>query len=192
MDRFFTACQVAKRTLETFVQHFSIGGQQQRFAFTKEILWLLSSESQILVMHGGKVLVERETHNDHHGYLSSMDMLDECRSLAAAYSITDESSASIVIKTTIFLDPAFESPENLLANERRPTNRKAVYSHPPEDWRTELLTEDAPPTYPRLRRVVLADEITWSSKDTPQQNASKASAFRERWAFEEVVDSVIA
>lgn len=192
MDRIYTACQVARRTQETFVQHVVVGGQRKRFEFTEEILWLLTSESQLLVMHGGIVLREYSTYTDHYGYLTSMDRAEECERLAASFSITPNSSAVLVVKTTVNLDPVIETPENLRENEVRPTGRKAVFSNLPNDWRREVLNEEGQQTYPSISRVIHAEGITWSSKDSAATNVAKAAEFRKRWDAEIVVCAVRA
>lgn len=192
MTTFRTACPVAKRTEEAFVQRVTIGGESKRFEHVKPIIWIQESESKIVFLHGGRVLREESTHTDFYGYLTSFrtgpDAVVNPEGIANAYGITRESSLELVVRTMVFLQPAYESPETIEHNRTKPTNYKPMYAHVPDDWRKEAENTLFPGElmYPRLERIELGTGIVWSSKNTPDENEALGEQFRQQWAVPEV------
>ena len=110
---FYSSCPVVKRSSETFVQYVNIGGQRTRHEFIKPIVWLQESEATIQYLHGGqKINVASSTYNDYYGYLTSVEGVQtDFSKIATLFAITTESSLELVIKATVFLRPAIETPE---------------------------------------------------------------------------------
>lgn len=187
MDTFYTACPLVRRTQEPFVEWANIGGERRRFEFIREIFWLQQSESQLLYRHGGKVIKEGATRNDFYGYLSSCDIHEPTpEEMAAFYAITPESSIELVVQTTVFLEPACQTPETIEYNRTRPSTRKWQYAYLPNDWRQEI-SRDGERCWPRLERVELGSGVTWSSKNSPEDNALLKRMFKLNWKVEEEV-----
>lgn len=181
MNSFYTSCKIAKRTQEALGQWADIGGERKRIEFTKEILWLQESESQVLYMHGGKVLKDASINNDFYGYLSSIKgAIEEAEAAASRFGVTQQSSLDVVVQTKVFLDPVMEIKETSEYNRTKKDTRKEQYAYVPNDWRKEVVVEGER-QWPALERVELATEIVWSSKHTPEQNAALQETFASKW-----------
>lgn len=183
MNNFHTGCPEVERTQQTFVQHVNVGGEYQRVEFKKDIVWLQKSETVMQFKHGGEVLVEGSKYEDFYGYLSSTNEHNPAKS-AEEYSITANSTLEVVLVTTVFKQPATETQETRLHNVSKPSNRKAMYAYLPNDWRVEIDSDHTPggKAYPPLNRVVLGSGVTWTSKNTPEQNEALAAEFASKWA----------
>lgn len=182
MNYFSTSCPVVARGDETFVEHVTAGGARVRFAHVKPILWIQESTSQLLFKHGDMVLQEGATYNDWYGYLKSLRNHGGDR-LCEHYSITPDSSLELVLMTTVMQSPATETAETIRENKAKPTNYKPTFLYVPQAWRKEIDDPDEPgkKLYRMLEPRILALEITWSSKNTPEQNAALAAEFIEKW-----------
>lgn len=185
MNRFHTGCAVVERTEEVFVEHVNIGGERRRAEFTKPILWIQESETQLQYLHGGKVLQTGDINNDWYGYLTS---LNDLRPGAHAndFGINTESSLELVLMTVVKQSPATETPETIAENLKRPANYKAVYLNVPDTWRKEGGENALFPgekLFLRLESRVLGQGVTWSSKNTPEQNVALAAEFKTKWAI---------
>jgi hypothetical protein len=182
MNVFRTSCPVVKKTVETFVDYVNVGDERRRVEFTKQIHWIRESESQLLYMHGGQVVETGATHNDFYGFLSSCNMDGPTpQQLATHFSVTTESSLEIVVKTTVFLRPAYESEECAEANRTKPENYKAKYAYVPDTWRKEVVVDDQT-VWPTLEREELVTAISWSSKRTEAENAATVAELRRQWS----------
>lgn len=184
LHEFYTSCPVVRQTEETFVEYVTVGGQRQRMAFTKQVLWLQESEAAVQFVHGGEVVDDIATTNDHYGYLSSIRVdLDDgtLARLARKYSIEQNSSLELRVTATVFMQPVVETEEGRKHNRERGPRMKARYACVPDAWRKELL-KDGQTVWPTLARVVLGTGIVWSSQNTPEKNESLAAAFRAQWA----------
>ncbi len=179
MNTFRTGCDVVKRTKETFVQWITVGGERRREEFTKEILWIQESETRTAFYHGGNEVTDGSTFNDFYGYLTSCDDVG-LEAKAASYKITPESSLELVAETTVFLHPAIETEATRAENDRQPANYKKVFSYLPNDWRKEEVV-DGVPVWVSVQKTVLETEVTWSSKNTPEENVALKQAFKAKW-----------
>jgi hypothetical protein len=191
MNTFRSSCPVVERTQETFVEHVTVGGERRRMEYTKPIIWIQESESQVQFLHGGEILKEGSTHNDWYGYLTSHRQ-NNPEKIAAAYSITPESSLELVQVTTVKQIPATETAVTIEQNRTQHVNYKPLYADVPDAWRKEVQNEHFPDDpkeklYPRLEPRVLGTGITWTSKNTPEQNAELAARFIEQWAAKSIM-----
>jgi hypothetical protein len=187
MATFRTKCSVFRHTKETFVERVIVAGQPARFEFTKDILWVLQSESQQLFVHGRRVLKEGATCNDYYGYLTSTKQdSPSYESICTHWGVSRESSLEIQRMTTVFLSPAIETDANREENLRYP-DHLPMYSYIPDGWRQESM-EDGDMWFRRLERVAIAEEVTWSSKLTPAENAAKLTWFQEHFTLERVAE----
>ena len=179
MNTFRTGCDVVERTQETFVQWVMVGGERQRAEFTREILWIQESETRTAFYHGGKELTDLSMHNDFYGYLTSCDDIGTER-VADTSKITPESSLDLIAKTTIFLHPAIETEATRSENEHQSPKYKKVYAYLPDDWRKEACV-DGEVRWLRIQKKELASEVTWTSKNTPEENAALKQCFKNKW-----------
>jgi len=179
MNTFHTSLQVVKRGAELLCQHVLVGGESKKVEFTKEVLWLQGSESDLLFMHGGKDIKKLTTRNDFYGYLSSCEMDDEILGILKHYKIDQSSTIELVIRATVFLSPAIETAETIANNLRKPETYKSEYAYIPDDWRKESLSDDGKPYWPTLNREELLTRVVWSSKNSAEQNNKLLSDFRE-------------
>lgn len=180
MSTFYTSCPAVRRTVETFTQFISVGGESQRVEFTRPIVWIQESESQLLFLHGGEILEEGETHNDFYGYLSSMDLRESVNRLMRKFQITADSSLELVVATRVAQRPARETEECLAYNVGRSPRQKAMYAYLDDDWRQHTV-EDGEERLRRLGTSMLGQAHTWSSRLSPEENAALAAAFISRW-----------
>lgn len=183
MNKFNTRCPVVERTEETFVEHVDIGGERRRVEFVKPILWIQESETQIQYLHGGKILETGNTHSDWYGYLTSFNDLNP-EGYADHYGITTESSLELVLMTTVRQKPATETAATIEENRQRLVNFMPTYLDVPDTWRKEVDSDTYPEKwYPRMEPRVLGEGVTWSSKNTPEQNEALATEFKTKWAI---------
>ncbi|MBC8741844.1 hypothetical protein F6X40_35440 [Paraburkholderia sp. UCT31] len=181
MSTFKTHCPVVKRTTETFTEFVTVGGERRRMTFEKDIVWIQESETKRLFRHGGEVLKEGSTTTDYYGYLTSFrDENESSERSMQFYGITPESSLELVLMTTIRLSPATETAETLEHNRKKLPDYKAQYADVPNDWRQEVVA-DGETLWPYLQPIKLAQEVVWSSKNTPEQNEALEQEFTRKW-----------
>ncbi|MBP5959856.1 hypothetical protein [Pseudomonas aeruginosa] len=178
-----TCSPIAKRTTETFVDHVNIGGERQRVEFQREVIWLQESETQLLYVHGGKILTKGPCHNDYYGYLTSLNPQElGALNLADHFSVDQQSALDIQLVTTVFLIPVHESNENKEHNRTKPADYRDHYSYIPDGWRYERQS-DGHTIYPQPEREELGKEIVWSTQWSEEENLRKLEDFKRRWAF---------
>lgn len=183
MSQIRTACPVAERTIETFVQFVTIGGERQRVEFKREIVWLQESETQLEFVHGGEVVSSGACANDWFGLFSSIDPADlGAQSAAKRFKVDASSSLEIQLVTSVFLNPVFESPENKQTNLSQPANYRSCFSYIPDSWRYERQDEHGL-VYPQPQKRILAREVTWSTKWTDEERVNRIEDFKKRWAI---------
>lgn len=182
---FYTNCPIVRRSREAFQQWVVIGGERQKVTFSKDILWLLESESVVQFMHGGELLMEGSRSNDHYGLLTSTDTTEgglRVDEVVEQFSITRDSSLSVVVVTRVFERPVIETEETLRHNATRPATRKAQYEEVPDEWRQERTIEgEQEPRWSRLQPIELASDVVWSSKNDEESNVKLRDAFIEMW-----------
>jgi hypothetical protein len=180
MNTFSTAARVVDSTNQNFVQHTFVGGEQVRNEFSKTILWLQETETQVMFVHGGNVLREGSTYNDFYGYMTSIEAAnDEIVRLQKHFGITDESTITLLLTTKVFRLPALETDETRAENSRRPENYKKAYASVPREWLVETVC-DGETQLQRLTQQVIATEVIWSSKMTAAQIEQTRSLFRKQ------------
>lgn len=185
---FYTICPIVRRSTEAFQQWVVIGGDRQKATFTKDILWLLESESVVQFIHGGEVLMEGRRHNDYYGLLSSMDISENglgVHEVAKKYEITRDSSMSLVVATRIYERPVVETEETIAHNKSHLAERRAQYAELPDEWRQER-SVGGETVWSRLGEIDLATEIVWSSKNDTALNNQLRESFVQRWKRSEL------
>lgn len=180
MYTFRTNCAVAKRTTEAFVQRVNVGGVSQRMEYEKQVVWILESSSRRVYMHGGEELKESGSFNDHYGFLTSMDQVEEAKSLCATYKIDEASSLELVILLTVHLRPCVETEECLAHNAKaEASGLKRMYAEVPNEWRKEEM-RDGERYWPTLEPEIIAkDVLVWTSKSSDAENEARAAAARD-------------
>jgi hypothetical protein len=160
----------------------NIGGQRTRHEFVKPVVWLQESEATLQYLHGGQVLkVASGTYNDFYGYLTAVQGVQTDFSETAGHlSITTTSSLELVIKATMFLRPAIETPETIKHNREKPANFKSQWCYVPDEWRKEVVT-DGEKSWPHVERADLDQAVVWSSKNTQHQNTAVLATFMSKW-----------
>jgi hypothetical protein len=116
-------------------QWVEIGPDRRLERFKATVLWANSSESQILFMHGGKVLKEGATYTDTYGD-SKTPALSEARAWIDRYGITAESSLSVVIKTAVRRQP-FVRTDRCQQSDLQNTKRRHEVEYIPDPWLQE-------------------------------------------------------
>jgi hypothetical protein len=181
LNYFHTGSPVIERTVETFVEHVAVGGENRRVEFEKTIVWLLESSTQILFRHGGRVLKEGGTYNDWYGVLKSINgAMEDAAVSAAAYDVSTQSSLEIVLVSKVMHTPAFEPPDAVAENASRADNYRKRYAYVPIGWRQERM-EDGEMRWPTLEPKVLVSEEVWSTRRTDRENDAIVSAFVNNW-----------
>lgn len=184
MNTFQTRCPIVKRTQEMLNQWTEVGGEWRRVDFTREIVWLQESESEMQFLHGGNLIKEGSLTNDFYGYLTSCDDNSPSPELEATrYGITRDSSLDLVVKTTVFIRPAMELKEMAEHNRDLPDGRMRKYAEVPNGWRIESMDDDGDRVWSALERVNLGSAVVWSSKNTDEKNAGIKAAFKAKWAI---------
>lgn len=179
---FYTSCPVVKRSVQTLHQWVDVGCERKKIDFDKEIIWLIESESQLLFRHGGMVLHEGSTTNDYYGYLTSTNIAGPSPAeIAAGFSITNSSSLELVVLTSVFTLAVIETEQDAIHNLKKRENCRSMYSNFPSSWRVSIESLDPfePPC--KLNRVDLASSVTWSSKNSVEENSDLLAHFVKLW-----------
>ena len=191
METFRTWCPVALRTTERFVQTVDIAGERKRIEFGKPVVWLQHSQTRFEYRHGGLILKEGDLQSDRDGYLDSCEFrAPGPREMAAQFGINPDSSLELVVRATVFLLPALETP---MAGDYRKVSNLAktqmIFARIPQNWMLETLIDGVVVSHPIGRRD-LVSEIIWCSRNLPEENARIAAEFKARWRVRpEGVDS---
>lgn len=112
LNTIFTNCPVIKSDIQSLAQRITVGGERLMMVpFEKKIYWTQESESEIQFYHGEKLFQKGSTYTDHYGFLkSAASAIDEAKELLKVYSITPESSLSVLVKTKIYHVPLLKEP----------------------------------------------------------------------------------
>lgn len=179
MYPFHSHNSVAYTSEETFVERVSVGGEVRRIEFVRPITWLLSTESQLRFLHGGKVLKEGSSYVDL-GYLTSMDAaIENAEEIALRHSISQNSSLELVVITEIAHRPCTQSKETVDYNRKHGANSAHKYLSIPGDWRQEEMS-DGMLIFPSLKERVLFKGVSWTTKSSPASNLERTNALRTR------------
>ncbi|MBA54319.1 MAG: hypothetical protein CMK89_07680 [Pseudomonadales bacterium] len=176
---------VDRRKMRLF-QQATIGGKSRFHPFEKEVVWVASSETCLEFWHGGQLLKEDAAFNDFYGYLTSMRFDDGMHlRVANKFKVDQQSTLELRLITSIFLTPYYEDDEcrrwNSDALERNvkyklldlPSEYRSPYE---EDYGAGLKTY-----YKTLERITAAEETTWSSQLSPEDNEKISRSFKEKW-----------
>lgn len=184
-----TRCPVVRRNVETFHQSSTIGGEHKMQAFERPVLWVQESSTQVVYLHGGKILMKGEDYSDYFGYLTSFRNRDDDydkTSSASHYDITQDSTLEMQLITRIVQVPMIETNDDRAYNARAAEQDKLTrqFSRIPEEWRKEMPCEDSPTRkyYPRLEPVLVVESVMWTSKRSAAENEAFALAFINEWS----------
>lgn len=167
---------------EDLLQFVEVGGVRQPLGFVKKLVWVAESSTEMEYIHGDKILKKGAFCNDYYGFLTSMDY-KEAYDFAESYSITRESSLNLVCRTVIKLTPYLETDEHKAHNTGKRAGERRHFDQLPNEWLQKLSGEEG---YRTMREpVVLASEISWSSKNTPEENLALAEALKARFICED-------
>jgi len=183
---------IAKRTLESFVQHTYVAGERVKHAFEREIVWLLSSETTLTFVHGGRVLKTGSANTDYYGYLTSFRPGGHDPQAAAdEYQVNQDSSLEIQLVVRLFITPVFESDEDKESNKAFADRKRRTFTRIPEEWRKEVVS-DGETLFPALEAQDIDQAVVWSSKLTAVECDALAQAFRDKWPNPETPGAVLA
>jgi hypothetical protein len=183
MQKIHSIGPVAEVTNETFVEFVTMGGERKPVEFQREVTWILESETEFLYVHGGLVIKHGPAYHDYYGYLKSME-LEDAKALADEYSITQDSSLSLVAKTKILKVPVLETDEDKANNHAKHEGLRSTYSQIPETWLQADGVIDDIAQYVRgneLKQVLVYQEV-WSSEKGDEDNQKILEAFKLKWA----------
>jgi hypothetical protein len=156
---------------------------------TAEIIWLLSSEAVVEVLHGGEVLKKSSTHNDHYGFLTSIqNMEDYIERYAKHYSIGCESTAEIRLSVNMCATPYMEKDADKVHNATASDEGGKlllIYTHN-LDLRTPVFQEDMSqmefiPDERRIESMLLDTNYVYSSQHSDEKNKERLDQFRTLW-----------
>lgn len=181
---------IAKRTLESFVQHTYVAGERIKHAFEREIVWLQSSETTLTFIHGGRVLKKGADTSDYYGYLTSFQSgAHDPQATADQYQVTENSSLEIQLVVRLFITPVFESDENKESNKAFAERKRRTFTRIPDEWRKEAVI-DGETLFPALEAQDIDQAVVWSSKLTVAECDALAQAFRDKWPNPETQGAV--
>lgn len=150
----YYACGPFRVENKTLRQRVTIGGVSETVPFVAKIYWNKTSESVIEFHHGGIKLDERSTYNDYYGFMTSVEEAkSQAKRFATRFSVTPESSLSIVVRTTVREVPYIRTARCEMSDLNDDKIRHQVEGIP-ADW----LDGDV-----HLESKIL-DETTWSTK----------------------------
>lgn len=176
--------RIIGRVPTTFFQQANIGGERRMHAFEKTVVLLLKSTTLLRMLHGGNVVKEGGEHNDFYGYLTSMSNLNP-DAVAEKYSVDVNSSLEITLSTSVHICGYLENKEAAIWNtdaESRKMNFKLLDI--PLDFLLKAqgqTQDDGLSLYRSFENILLAESVTWSSKNSAEENAQIQKQFRTHW-----------
>jgi hypothetical protein len=171
---------------EDLLQFVEVGGERQPIGFSKKVVWVAESHTELEYHHGDKLLKKCAYYNDYYGFLTSIDH-KVAKEFAESFGITRESSLILVSRTVVELTPYLETEQQKIHNTGPLRGNTRHFDQAPNEWLQRNVPEQInSPSYRIFRTpVVLASEITWSSKNTPEENLALAEALKRRFPCED-------
>jgi hypothetical protein len=171
---------------EDLLQFVEVGGERHPIGFSKKVVWVAESHTELEYHHGDKLLKKGSCYNDYYGFLTSMDD-KAARDFAESFGITCESSLILVCRTVVELTPYLETEQHKAYNADKRPGQTRHFDQAPNEWLQRNVPEEIhSPSYRTFRTpVVLASEITWSSKNTREENLALAEALKSRFPCED-------
>jgi hypothetical protein len=176
---------------EDLLQFVSVGGERQPISFSKKVVWVAESTTELEYHHGDKILKKGTSYNDYYGFLTSID--DKAASdFAESFGITHESSLILVCRTIVELTPYLETEQHKAYNADKLPCQTRHFDQAPNEWLQRNVPEEIhSPSYRTFRTpVVLASEISWSSKNTSEENLALVDALKRRFPCEDFAVAV--
>lgn len=151
-----------------------------------EVFWLRESSSDLVFVHGGKVVHRFCSYNDYYGFLCSLECVDEALHYADLYSVDKTSTAEFQVVMTIKDTPVLEaiSAEAKAHNARADAgeNIKRKWRRFPSRDLTLRVCEDGETRYPSLEeRIVMESEVVWTTKSPMISVSDVLAGLRERF-----------
>lgn len=176
---FQTRGPIVKITQEDLLQSVILGGEQQFPGFQREIHWIADSHTRMEYFHGDEKLKDGDFCNDYYGFLTSLSAR-EARQYAEKYKITQESSLVLVCRTTVRLIPALATEEDKAYNADKKAGQTRYFHQVPREWLQVRKPGDTRPDYHLFfEPVVIADQITWSSRNSTVENERLESSIKD-------------
>jgi len=161
---------IVKITQEDLLQSVILGGEQQFHGFQKEIHWVADSYTRMEYHHGDEKLKDGDHCNDYYGFLTSLSGR-EARQYAEKYKITQESSLVLVCRTVVRLMPFLATDDDKAFNAHQKIGETRHFHQAPREWLQVRKPGDTRPDHHLFYEpVVIADQITWLSKNSPEEN----------------------
>jgi hypothetical protein len=159
---------------------------------TAKIIWLLSSEATVEVLHGGEVLKSSSTHNDYYGFLTSMQNMQDCiERYARRYAIERNSTAEIRLSVNMCATPYIEKDADHVHNATASDdgNRFLLVHTHNLDLCTPVTLEDTSqadnaPKERRLTSIMLDTDYVYSSHDSNEENENRLTLSKTLWRKE--------
>ena len=176
-----TNCPRVRKTKQKFFRWITVGNGSQRIEMEHEVTWVQQSTTELVYRHGGKLLQTAHSFSDAHGYLTSLKTaLEYAPELADHFKIGATSSLELVAVTKVVEQPLLETAETIAYNRGQRIDDREMLFAIPEDWRVEML-DDGSRNWIKLDPVMVATEITWSTKNSPNRNIELPESFRARF-----------
>jgi hypothetical protein len=171
---------------EDLLQIVEVGGERQPISFSKRVVWVAESSTELEYCHGDKLLKKGAYYNDYYGFLTSVDH-KVAEDFAESFGITRESSLILVCRTVVLLTPYLETEQHKAHNAGKRPGQTRHFDQTPDEWLQKTVPDEkCSASYRTFREpVVLASEISWSSKNTPEENLALAQALKARFLCED-------
>ena len=163
-------------------------GARARSTFTKHIVWIRSTETQIRLAHRGHLVDERSTYVDVGRFLSSLTSAVECGlDLAGRLEVDDRSSLVIEAVTRILDTPHLPLPAGAEPKfSLRSIGRHQEIPHDVRWWIADA-TLDADAPLPLLEAgQAIPEQVLWSTKMKPTDSIAGVEQLLSRWSADKV------
>lgn len=162
---------LAESTNEEFVDLVRIGGVLTRAPFSREVLWMQTTETVVGLFHNDVLVKVLCTYVDTYSYGSSRVLKGDMEHYEDYYGITRSSTLELRAVTKVLKTPYIELGSDIEYNRLRGSDRKPKLAAISSQWRREVFDSESQQTlYPALSPVIVASYITWSSFLSLEEN----------------------
>ena len=167
-------------------QWISVGGSSSYISFSKDIKWIIESETKFALYHAGNQVKELATLNDFYGYLTSLQSVEaDIEQHSKFYGIVAKSTLEAHAYCSIFVTPHIELPQDEKRNqEAKVKGSKLLLSSVPRECRFKSSVVDdgkVAERYMPLERIEIATEQVWNSALSLKKNNAALDDFKKRW-----------
>lgn len=169
-------------------QESAFPGQSGRFVTEEiEVSWLRQDDTEYAFFWDGKLLKKAHSNNDYYGPLRSFDR-EEAEELARKYELTPADRLEVRATCRVYETPVRPTGEVVFGRPEYEPLGHRIYTGTPEvlaqvaAFRSRAWKEgDFDPATVLVQERTLAEQLVWSSRSTPEENAALWEAFRARF-----------